>query len=432
MEKLNVFEGYLHCKPGKENRLTWALMNLIRMSPLVRSAFLDLVREQHDRSVPALTTLTERDCFIQTQVKTLVANEGRLVAVGITAEGGEIDAEIQTKDREAVYDGVITFMAPEGRQHQQESLTLTVESKLGPSVGSWQLMPSESSLGLREEDRRIEVDPRAAILAWRDIVSTLSDLDPRGLLSPAERVLIRDFIDYVAANHEKLNPFDHFAACRDNLYLLNRRCEAILRTIDPNETTHRSKPIIAVEFPAFKQIWIEANKGEGPWEIRLYFAPGDTMAQAREFWPKVDTKKLLELTDRGWLVEPNLHFSFMATHLHWAYTELAVNEYIELWKSGKMEISTLYPDDSGDYRHNWVSLLAQKLISSNDVKPLQEVSTETNRKKINMSPGLLVSYGWSAEQAVQLDRDTTFVREVKERIYEATETWDEVPEFCKE
>ena len=52
------------------------------------------------------------------------------MAIGITAEGGEIDAEIQTKDREAVYDGVVTFMAPDGRQHQQESLTLTVESKL--------------------------------------------------------------------------------------------------------------------------------------------------------------------------------------------------------------------------------------------------------------------------------------------------------------
>lgn len=431
MEKLNVFEGYQHCEPGSENRLTWSLMNLIRMSPLVRSAFLDLVRDKQGRTIPALTTLKERDCVVETQVGTLVANEGRLVAIGITAEGGEINAEIQTMNRGAVYDGVVTFMAPEGRQHQHESLTLTVESKLGPSVGSWQLMPSESSLGRREEERRIEVDPQAVILAWRDIVSTLSDLDPRGLLSPAERVLIRDFIDYVAANHEKLNPFDHFAVCRDNLYLLRRRCEAILRTIDPSEASHRSKPIIAVEFPAFKQIWIEANKGEGPWEITLNFAPGDTMAQAREFWRKVDVKMLSELKDKGWLLKANLHFSFMATHLHGAYTELAVNEYIALWKSGKMEISTLYPDDSGDYRHNWDNLLARKLISSNDVKRLQEVSTETNRQRIFMSPGLLVSFRWSAEQAVQLDRDATFVREVKERIYEATETWGEIPEFCK-
>ena len=354
------------------------------------------------------------------------------MSIGITAEGGEIDAEIQTKDREAVYDGVVTFMAPEGRQQQLESLTLTVESKLGRSVGSWQLMPSESSLGLCEKERRIEVDPKAVILAWRDIISTFSDLDQRGLLSPAEGVLIQDFIDYVAANHEKLNPFDHFNACRDNLYLLNRRCEAILRAIDPNEAWHRSTPIIAVEFPAFKQIWIEASKGEGPWEIMLNFAPGDTMSQALEFWRKVDAKSLLELKDKGWLLKANLHFSFIATHLHWAHTQLAVNEYVGLWKSGKMEVRTLYPDDSGNYRHNWDRLLEQKLISSEDVKRLQRVSTETNRERISMSPGLSIKYRWSAEHALQLDRDGNFVREVKERVREATETWGEVPEFCKE
>ena len=428
MEKLNVFHGYLHCQPGTENRLTWALMNLIRMSPLVRASFLDLVRERQERPVPSLTTLRECDCVVQTQVRTLVAKEGALVAIGITAEGDKVDAKIQPTDREAVYDGVVTFMAPERRQHQQASLTLTVESKRGPAVGSRQLMPSKSSLG----QRKIEVYPQAVVLAWRDIFGTLSDLDSRGLLGPAERVLVRDFVDYVAKNHENLNPFDHFAVCRDNLHLLNRRCEAILREIDPQEAWHRSTPIIAVEFPAFKQIWMEANKGEGLWEIKLNFAPGDTMVQAREFWGKVDAKRLLDLEDQGWLLKPNMHFSFIATHLHWAYTELAVNEYIELWKSDTMQIRTLYPDDSGDYLHNWDSLFAQKLICSEDVKRLQVVSTDTSRNRISMSPGLSVSYSWSAEQAVQLDRDGTFVGEVRERIREATETWGEIPEFCNE
>ena len=49
-----------------------------------------------------------------------------------------------------------------------------------------------------------------------------------------------------------------------------------------------------------------------------------------------------------------------------------------------------------------------------------------------MSPGLGISYTWSAEQAAQLDLDDAFVREVKERIREVTETWGEVPDFCRE
>lgn len=434
MDKQNLFDGYLHCQPGTENRLTWALMNLIRLSPMVRAAFLDLirehqVRERQEQPIPALATLRERECIVHTQVGSLVATEGWLLAIGITAEGGEIEAEIQAKDREAIYDGVVTFIAPDGRQHQQESLTITVESKLGRVVGSWQLMPSESSLG---EERQIKVDRQAVVLAWRDIVGLLSDLGLRGLLSPAERVLVQDFVDYVATNHATLNPFDHFAVCRDHLGLLDRRCEAIQRAIDPVEAWHRSTPIIRVEFSAFKLVRLWAEAAEGSWQIRLGIWPGDTMRQARAFWQKVDAKGLRELQDRDWLLEPNMHFSFMASHLHWAETSLEVNDYIALWKSGEIEIVFLYRDNSGDYRHNWDRLIAKGLISAADVVPLQEVTTDTRRERISMSPGLSLSYTWSAERARQLDRDGAFIQEVKERIREATETWGEVPDFCRE
>ena len=190
IDKLNFFGGS-GGGLGTENRLTWVLMNLIRVSPIVRAAFLDLVREQQAQAIvgdsgiresaladvpDALTSLRERECIINTQVRNLVAADGRLIAVGITSEGENVDAEIAPKDRTAVYDGVVTFIAPERRQHQQASLTLTVESKLGPVVGSWQLMPATSSLG---EERSIQVDPRARVLAWRDIIGTLTDLDQR-------------------------------------------------------------------------------------------------------------------------------------------------------------------------------------------------------------------------------------------------------------
>ncbi len=49
MDKLNIFDGYLSKPPGTEDRLTWALMNLIRMSPIIRAAFLDLVRDKQEQ-----------------------------------------------------------------------------------------------------------------------------------------------------------------------------------------------------------------------------------------------------------------------------------------------------------------------------------------------------------------------------------------------
>lgn len=428
MDKLNVFGGGLSYRLGEENRLTYALMNLIRISPIIRAAFLDLVRDKQEQPIPALTALRERECVVQTQTGELSAQEGRLVAIGITAEGNDVDADIQRKDRRAIYDGLVTFIAPENRQHQQESLILTVESKLGSEVGAWQLMPSTASLG-----NQIMEDPQAVILAWRDIIGTLTDLELRELVSPAERVIIRDFIDYVAAYHSGLNPFEHFAVCRDDLDLLNRRCEMILRDIDPNPAWHRSSPIIAVEFPSFKQIQLKAEQNHaGSWRITLELWPGDTMTQAREFWSKFDAGQLLalQLQNTGWRLKPNLHFSYIATHLHWATTSLAVAEYIELWQFGEMEIVSLYRDDADSYRHNWDFLVAENLIAPNDVEPLEEKTTRTQRDRISMSPGLGISYTWSAVRASQLDRDGAFVCEVKERIREATETWGEVPDFC--
>ena len=429
MDKLNIFDGYLSKPPGTEDRLTWALMNLIRISPIIRAAFLDLVRDKQERPIPALTALRERECVVQTQTGKLVAQEGRLVAIGITAEGKDDDDDVQPEDRGARYDGVVTFIAPENRQHQQESLTLTIESKRGSEVGAWQLMPSEASLG---EGRKIKVDTQAVILAWRDIVSTLTDLELRELVSPAERVLIRDFIYYVAAYHLELNPFEHFAVCRDDLYLLNRRCETILREIYPTVARQNEYFYITVKFPSYERIYLKANAEQnhaGSWRITLELYPGDTMPQARKFWSKVDTDQLLALQNTGWRLEPNLHF------MHWnnrqdAITLLAVAEYIELWKSDEMKIDSIRPDDSGSYQHNWDCLVAKGLISPDDVKPIEAVRTAENKPWISIAPGLGISYTWSAVQASQLDRDDAFVCEVKERILEATETWGEVPDFC--
>lgn len=426
MDKLNVFGGGLSYR--KENRLTWALMNLIRISPIIRAAFLDLIRDKQKRPIPSLTTLRERECVVQTQVKNIDAEEGRLVAIGITAEGNDVDVDVQPDDRKAIYDGVVTFVAPEGRQHQQESLILTIESKLDSEVGSWQLKPSAKSLGAQ-----IKVDPQAVILAWRDIVSTLTDIELRGLVNPAEKVLIRDFIYYVAAAyHSKLKPFEHFAVCRDDLYLLNRRCEVILREICPTVACQKAY-YIAVKFPSYKRIYLKANAEydhAGSWRITLELYPGDTMTQAQKFWSKVDAKKLLALRNKDWRLVPNLLFRHWSNRCE-ATTSLVVNDYVRLWSSGEMEIVSLWPDDSGSYCHNWDCLVAKSLISPDDVESIEAVRTEKNDPWISMSPGLGISYTWSAKQAAQLDRDGTFVREVKDRICEATETWSEVPEFCR-
>ena len=289
-------------------------------------------------------------------------------------------------------------------------------------------MPSAASLG---EEGQIKEDSQAVILAWRDIISTLTDLELRELVSPAERVLIRDFIDYVEAYHSKLNPFDHFAVCRDDIDLLNRRCEVIMREIASTEVGQGPLPFIPVEFPSYKRIYLNANVEQdhaGSWWITLGLYPGDTMTQAQEFWSKVNIGQLLALQNTDWLLEPNLHFWHYYNRQN-ANTSLAVAEYIELWKSDEITIASIWPDGAGSYRHHWDCLVDRNLISRDDGELIEALSTENN-PWISIAPGLGISYTWSAARASQLDRDGVFVCEVKEGIREATETWGEVPDFC--
>ena len=272
------------------------------------------------------------------------------------------------------------------------------------------------------------------ILAWRDILSTLTDLELRELLSPTEKILIRDFIDYVDKHHPQLNPFDHFGVCRGDLKLLKRRCEAILRKIDPNVVRHSSLLVIKVEEDSFKQIQLVAKErnGRDSWQITLQLWPGVTMEQARPFWEKVDTDRLLTLQEKGWRLHPNLLFAYAGTHLVGSNTQLSVEEYIKYWKSHHETKIVSFDRVEGSFLHHWEQLVENGWISDDDVEPLERKSTQTKRDRISMSPGLGVCYTWPAKKAVELDRSGMFTDEAKKKIREATETWGEVPDFCGE
>ena len=441
MNKLNVFAGPRYPE-GSENRITWALMTLLRLVPMACVAFVDLVRARQERQsgvpIRALTAMSGCRTRIETQVSHLQARAGWLVAVGITREGGEVNVEIEAKPRKAIYDGVITFEPPgHGAIDSHEPVTLTVESKLDPSVGAWQLMPSESHLPPPEEkDSKspLRVDPKAVVLTWRDIFRTLTDLDSRTLLHPAEAVLVNDFLQHVRDGHPMLNPFDRFGLCHGDIGLLNRRCEEIMREVEPNEAWAGSSPIIKVESPAFRRIYLWAES-ERNGAIRLGLWPGDTMAQAREFWPRVNAPILKALgKSKSWEVKPNLHFSRIQRHFHWADSQLTVDEYIDYWKdSHEQEIRSCYRDASSkSFRHEWEALFRRGLIGLDDVEKLDRQTTPTNHDRISMSPGLSAQYIWSRSEAERLDARGAFAEDVRLRIRDATETWGEILPFCKQ
>ena len=440
MNKLNVFAGPRY-REGDENRLTWALMTLLRLVPLACAAFVDLVRARQGNPIPAFTAMSGCGTHIETQIGHLQARAGRLVAVGITREGGDVNVAIEAKPRKAIYDGLITFEPPD-RDHSaintREPVTLTVESKLDSLGGSWQLMPSEGHLPPPEEEdgkRPLQVDSKAVVLAWRDIFRSLTDLESRNLLNSSESVLVRDFLQYVRSRHPSLNPFDRFALCGRDIGLLNRRCEEVLRQLEPNVAwtrTRPSRPFIGVESAAFQRIFLYAEFDKnGQLVIRMGIWPGDTMNQARAFWPRVDSARLKELANSGaWQVRPNLHVSdSWGKHLHWARTELTTNAYIDYWKNPNTKLRRLDRDSAG-FRGEWERLHQQRLVSASDIEELDQETT--NRSRISMAPGIAIQYTWPLAKAEHLEARGMFVADLKERIQSATSTWEDVPAFCSD
>jgi len=429
MNKLNAFAA--RYPEESENRLTWALMNLLRLAPMARVAFVDLVRAKQEKPIPALTAMLGCEARIVTQDSGIVAESGRLTSVGITSEGGEAEATSKPSPRRAIYDGILTVAPPEigtGGIHDQEPVTLTVETKLGASVDIEQLKPAESSLPPEEDgESPVRIDESPVILAWRDIFRTFADLGTRNLLSPSETSLVSDFLDFVHARHPELNPFDRFGLCRGNPGLLNRRCATILKDLeDIGTVVEEGASHIKVTVDTHKRIYLWCKAGD-PRSIRLSLYPAANMTQARAFWPQADIAKLEALSKQeSWSVNPNLQFSKIQRHFYWTHSpDMTLGEYLTYWKDRHQEIRSCERDDAGSFRHAWERLAREKLIAGQEINELDERTTPTGYPRISMSPGLLVEYRWPLKEAERLDRTGTFAEAVRERIREATEIWGE-------
>ena len=103
---------------------------------------------------------------------------------------------------------------------------------------------------------------------WSNIISKLNVLLENELIDGAERILVKDFLDFVTAFFPELNPYDSLSVCKDNSDLLNRRCVDLMRQAEIGKVIyHRGRHhMIRIENkPGVKQIglWAEGGKPDG-------------------------------------------------------------------------------------------------------------------------------------------------------------------------
>lgn len=385
MAHANLLKPFSSLPPQHENRLTWALLVALKYDPLLQNLLRELVesklppedREHRNFWEPAR---------ILTQAKQIDRSTSRLVSVLLTDETIQ-DIRVRWSDRDAVYDGVIEF--PDG-------LTLIVENK--PSRGNvWeeQLSPSRSSFSGDVHEGLLH--DSAICVEWSEVLERVLKYADSGVPPFSNREISLDLLSFVEEFHPDLTPYRTFGLCGHRPQALRRRTRALLDAL-ASRTGLESRD----DWYLFRPGKIAERVGVGAEPdatLKVNLWPADTVRQARRFYEEVDRSAFFGLD--GWEVRPNLHFSFMNTHLIWAETTWPIDRYFDYFADGQSQMygqmneAKLVPlvEQWGD----------EGLITCEDRAEIEGQFNSTKRETLNVIPGFSVSRVWNLNAVIELE-----------------------------
>ena len=338
--------------------------------------------------------------------------DGRtLVSVIISDDKFETKEKVTNDDRNAVYDGVVTC---------DPSWIFIIENKPSKeNIWVGQLNPNIS------KDRDINIIEKPCCLSWRDIIAVLNTQVEKGMFSGFELIAVEDFIEYVDNEYTWINPYTSFGVCKENIYLLNKRCINIMGNCLINEDKkevkyHRGwKHYIESGVNTVKQIALDANKSENGFTIDLWLHAGDTMSAAKETFNKLDIVKLLELKNMGFKLSSNFHVSYRSSNLLWFEGLLSFEDYIKFWKKEYVNLKQIKKENFVEY---FKYLEDNNLIQKEDRNIIQENILDKRYDKLNICPGISIKYSWDGQTAMRLDKTNEFEQDFYNKLIAAFDT----------
>jgi hypothetical protein len=412
-DRLNFFEPFERLAPHHENQLTRALLVLLRLSPLVHTAWLKLIapaRELH-RLGPA--TFNTQRAAVQEAGGGEEAAE--LISVYLAPErplsGGGVIVE---SDRAQVLDAVIDYGG---------ELIVVVENKIGEADDL-----QARHLNFTGAKVRLADGQAAVVVLWRDLIEAIVALRERDLFGGAEAAVVSDFLSYVEDNFTELGPFRTLALARGSEYRVRRRLRAVLGEAAGDEARESAyAPYIPTPAGAVagKNAYLRQHPDK-PQTIELALYPADTLTQARVFYARTDAVKGLRqlAAEPGWAAGPNFHFGYMQTGYAWTATDLDLGAYLDLWTRW---IDEEHSRDRSEWDDYWSWLEAHGLAAAADRAEFDRHFTHTRRPDACPRPGLWLSRSWSLDEAAELDARGRFALQVRESLNEALTTLGEPP-----
>ena len=196
MDRLNYFNPYQSKGDSHEDQLTRAYLVVLKHSSHVFFTFFEYCRSKHsikeNEKAISIIDLLENGWDIETQKGNPSINTNWLLSILITDSSIKGGDGIQSSERNARYDGIITF---------GNELTIVIENK--PRSGNvWfeQLNPSRQNLS---EETKIFGQP--LVLEWKEIIKQLNQLLSIPTLSGYEKIMIDDFLSFIDEKFPRTN-----------------------------------------------------------------------------------------------------------------------------------------------------------------------------------------------------------------------------------
>lgn len=394
MDHLNIFHPYQDLALHHENSLTRAFLIVLRSVPSAHAAWLDLVDKGHRKSngtgVPSLHELSRPQ--VATQVGALPERVSRIISVLQTDEHYFAKADVGTSDRTQVLDGVVSY-APE--------LAIVIENKpLKANVWEGQL---SINLGKFAEDTEVQVDSKPACVQWHELVGAWSRLLSAGHLGPAEASFVDDFLTYVEKHFDRLQPYSTVGACGSSEARLRRRCRNILTELAPDHVVdHRSwGPCLEFKDAQAPAVIIGfSTRGTPVTGLTIDLALGDTQGQAQELFSKHSFAAVEGLQKAGWSASSNFHCAFMQQNL---FYPRPVKDLAAYWAHWATHVDELRQRKKDEFATFFDELVALDIAAPAERAAFESLFAETNRKKLNVCPGVSLRYEIPLDRAAELD-----------------------------
>lgn len=417
---LNVFLPYDR-PPHHEDQLTRAAMIVMRATPLARDALLARI------GAPPSARLPEPELDIQARdvlrVPASSMAEGltlrQLISVFLSPDvgldlSGSVIAERAGGQR---LDGVLRF---------GDELVVVIESKV--SGGE----PSGQARQLRRRGVRI-VQQQVVALGWHELVEDWWALLERGLLAPAERVLVDDLTVFAEEHFAHLLPFTTLGRAGENGLRRQRRLTALMREVMPGgnvEPTRRPDvgAVVMLDEAARTTQRIALQQDGDALTLCTWLA--ELKPQAQALYRTGRAQRLAGfLADhpRTWTARPNVHLAFRnapAAQRLYLTCRLPVSEYIGGWAGSDFA-------RVGACRHDkireslWPWLRERRYAAPEDDRRLEAFLDRLGRRDAHLRPSIRLCRSWPWPHAVDLDERGALVTDLRAAVSELLNALDE-------